>query len=84
MGNTGINLQYQASVQNINANTDREEFLGNNEDNDITNLTRYQGAVFLDKGFKLWEGEPLPATKNEALRYSPHTNSSLSTTQYGN
>ena len=71
LGNTGINLQYQASVQNINANTDRGEFLGNNEDNDLTNLTRYQGAVFLGKGFKLWEGEPLLPTRDEALRYSP-------------
>ena len=71
LGNTGINLQYQASVQNINANTDREEFLGNNEDDDITNLSRYQGAVFLGKGFKLWEGKPLPPTRDGALRYSP-------------
>lgn len=71
LGNTGIDLQYQASIQNINANTDREQLINNNEDNDITNLTRYQGAVFLGKGFKLWEGEPLPPTRDEALRYSP-------------
>ena len=71
LGNTGIDLQYQASIQNINADTDREEFIGNNEDNDITNLTRYQGAVFLGKNLKLWEGEPLPPTRDGALRYSP-------------
>ena len=72
LGKTGINLQYQASVQNINADTDRAEFLNSNQDRDCTNLTRYQGAVFLGKSFNLWQGQALSATKEGALRYSPY------------
>ena len=71
LGKTGVNLQYQASIQNITANTDREELLGAKRDNDRTNLTRYQGAAFLGKGFRLWEGKTLPITRDGALRYSP-------------
>lgn len=71
LGKTGINVQYQASIQNITANTDKEELLATNRDNDRTNLTRYQGAVFLGKSFTLWSGEALPITKEGALRYSP-------------
>ncbi|VEP16117.1 Organic solvent tolerance protein OstA [Hyella patelloides LEGE 07179] len=71
LGKTDINLQYQASIQNINANTDREEFLGSNRENDRTNLTRYQAAAFLGKSFLLWQGKTLPITRDGALRYSP-------------
>jgi lipopolysaccharide export system protein LptC len=71
LGKTGINLQYQASIQNINANSDREELIGANQNRDRTNLTRYQGAAFLGKSLTLWSGKPLPATKKKALRYSP-------------
>lgn len=71
IGNTGVNLQYQASIQNVNAETDREELLDQNRSNNRTNLTRYQGAVFLGRGFRIWQGEALPITKDGALRYSP-------------
>jgi lipopolysaccharide export system protein LptA len=71
LGETGIGLQYQASIQNINANSDREELIGANRDSDRINLTRYQGAAFLGKSLTLWTGKPLPATKEQALRYSP-------------
>ena len=71
LGKTGINLRYQASVQNINADTDRQDLLETNRDNDRINLSRYQGAVFLNKGFSIWQGKPLPTTKNEGLRYTP-------------
>ena len=72
LGKTGIVLQYQGSIQNINADTDREEFLGNDEDDELTNLTRYQGAAFLGRSFGLWQGKTLPITKDGALRYSPY------------
>ncbi len=68
LGKTGINLRYQGSIQNINADTDREDL---QDSDDRTNLTRFQGAVFLGKGFPLWRGKALPATRDQALRYSP-------------
>lgn len=71
LGKTGINLQYQGSIQNIDAETDVAEFLDSDRDNDRTNLTRYQGAVFLAKGFRVWQGKPLPPTKDGGLRYTP-------------
>ena len=71
LGKTGINLNYQGSIQNINADTDRPEFLELGQDEERINLTRYQAAVSLGKGFSLWQGQPLPPTKKQGLRYSP-------------
>jgi hypothetical protein len=71
LGNTGIALKYQGSIQNINAETDREELLTSQSQGDRINLTRYQAAAFFNKGFSLWQGKPLPATKEGGLRYSP-------------
>ncbi|MGB2925508.1 MAG: DUF3769 domain-containing protein [Limnothrix sp.] len=71
-GNSGFSLNYQASLQNINADTDRLDLLsadagGRGE----VNLTRYQGAVNLNHGITLWSGKALPATREQGLRYSP-------------
>ena len=71
LGKTGINLRYQGSIQNINADTDDPRLLDNNSDNDRTNLTRYQGAAFLGKSFSIWQGKSLPPTKDGGLRYTP-------------
>ncbi|MGK7951885.1 MAG: DUF3769 domain-containing protein [Xenococcaceae cyanobacterium] len=71
LGKTGITLNYQGSIQNINADTDRQEFLDAGEDEDRVNLTRYQVAASLNKGFNLWQGQPLPATPEQGLRYTP-------------
>ena len=71
LGKTGINLNYQGSIQNINADTDRQEFLDFGQNEDRINLTRYQAAASLGKGFALWQGQPLPATKEQGLRYTP-------------
>ena len=71
LGKTGINLRYQGSIQNINADTDRDEFLDPGESRDRTNLTRYQVAASLNKGFSLWRGKPLPSTREQGLRYTP-------------
>ncbi|MGF1540833.1 MAG: DUF3769 domain-containing protein [Pleurocapsa sp.] len=71
LGNTGIGLRYQGSIQNINAETDREELLESEPEGDRLNLTRYQAAAFLNKGFSIWRGQPLPATQEGGLRYSP-------------
>lgn len=71
LGDTGVNLRYQASIQNINADTDRQDLLEAERDSDRTNLTRYQGAVFLNKNFSIWSGKALPSTKEQGLRYTP-------------
>ena len=71
IGNTGVNLRYQTSLQNISADTDRADLLAADRDNERINLTRYQGAVFLNKTLPLWSGKPLPSTKEQGLRYTP-------------
>jgi hypothetical protein len=71
LGNTGINLTYQAGVQYINADTDRADLLEANRDNNRVNLTRYQTSARLSRGFTLWRGEPLSATPDQGLRYTP-------------
>ena len=68
---TGITFNYQASIQNINADTDREDLLETERTSDRINLTRYQGALFVNKNFRLWSGKPLPSTKEQGLRYTP-------------
>ena len=71
IANTGINLRYQASIQNINSDTDRQDLLASDRENNRTNLTRYQGAIFINKEFSIWTGKALPSTKEEGLRYTP-------------
>lgn len=71
LGNTGINLSYQASVQHIEAETDRPELLEPVRENNLIDLTRYQGAASISKGFTIWQGEALPPTAEEGLRYTP-------------
>jgi hypothetical protein len=69
LGNSGINLSYQLGVQQVEADTDRQDLLATDRENDRINLTRYQGAIALGKGFTLWSGKPLPSTREEGLRY---------------
>ncbi len=69
LGDSGFVLDYQASVQNITADTDRQELLA--AGNDEVNLTRYQASVALNHGLALWTGEGLPATPEEGLRFTP-------------
>lgn len=70
-GDSGFSLDYQGSVQNVIATTDRSELLDDNRSRGEINLTRYQGSVTLRHQLSLWEGEALPATRTEGLRYSP-------------
>jgi len=72
LGKTGINFNYQASIQNINADTDRLDLLELERENNRVNLTRYQAALFANKNFLLWSGKPLPSTKEQGLRYTPN------------
>jgi len=71
LGDTGANLTYQASVQRITADTDRAELLEPDRDDDRVTLTRYQGAATVTRGFTLWDGEALPPTPDEGLRFTP-------------
>ncbi|HAX85334.1 MAG TPA: DUF3769 domain-containing protein, partial [Cyanobacteria bacterium UBA11370] len=72
LGNSGINLTYQGAIQNINADTDRQDLLPPPpRDNRRINLTRYQAGASLNRSFLLWQGEALPATPTEGLRYTP-------------
>jgi hypothetical protein len=71
LGNTKIDLRYQVSGQYVTADTDRPELLPPGETVALTSLFRFQGAVDLSRNFTLWQGQPLPATPTEGLRYSP-------------
>jgi lipopolysaccharide export system protein LptA len=71
LGDTGIQLSYQGSIQSIYAPTDQQELLNDNSEDDLVNLMRYQGAFSLSRSFRLWQGEALPPTADEGLRYAP-------------
>ncbi len=71
IGRTGINLSYQVGFQFINANTDRPQLLAPVRENNRINLSRFQASVAASKGFTLWQGQALPATPTQGLRYSP-------------
>jgi hypothetical protein len=71
IADTGINLSYQTSIQYIEALSDRRDLIDSNEEEDLVDLVRYQGAASLSRGFMLWQGEALPPTAEEGLRYTP-------------
>jgi len=72
LGDTGINLTYQAGIQAINARTDRQDLLPPPpRENNRIDLTRYQASASLSRSFTLWRGEALPLTPTEGLRYTP-------------
>lgn len=71
LGNSGINLSYQAGAQYITADTDRDDLLDSGERIDPVSLYRAQGSVALSRPFTLWQGRPLPSTREEGLRFSP-------------
>jgi hypothetical protein len=71
LGDTGVNLSYQASIEHIEASTDRQDLLESDHKDDLIDLTRYQGAASISRGFMLWQGEALPPTPEEGLRYTP-------------
>ncbi|MEH2044579.1 DUF3769 domain-containing protein [Nostoc sp.] len=70
LGKSGINLNYQASAQYIDANTDRPDLLEPVRENDRISLGRLQASATLSKGLLLWQGKPLPPTATEGLRYT--------------
>lgn len=70
IGKSSFGFVYQGSIQNITAETDRQELLGNNPKNNLTNLTRFQGAGILNGNILLWSGQALPPTAEEGLKYT--------------
>ncbi|MEM9818356.1 MAG: DUF3769 domain-containing protein [Cyanobacteria bacterium P01_D01_bin.6] len=70
LGDTGIFVNYQASAQLINANTDRLDLADSSSPPFRATLGRFQGSVGLGRTFTLWRGEPLPATPDEGLRFT--------------
>ena len=71
LGDTDINLRYQLSGQLVTAETDRLNLLPPNPANSFLTLARTQGNISLSRAFRIWEGEPLPATRDQGLRFSP-------------
>ena len=71
VGNTGINFNYQVGLQNIAANTDRQNLIGANNPPSLVTLNRYQTLGNLNKSFRLWEGKGLPADSKDTYNYSP-------------
>ncbi|MEB3160030.1 MAG: DUF3769 domain-containing protein [Synechocystis sp.] len=72
LGDPSLQLSYQASVQNVQADTDRPDLIDPDSGNTLTSLMRYQGAAALNKSFLLWAGQPLPLEPDKGLRYTPN------------
>ncbi len=71
LGTSQIYLNFQVSVQDIQAPTDLSYLLPANATNDLLDLVRYQGAVSLNRTFTLWLGNALPPTQEGGLKYTP-------------
>ena len=65
LGDTGINFSYQLGTQLITSTEDEDD------DDEFTTLLRSQGAISASRGFLLWQGEALPPTPEEGLKYTP-------------
>ena len=72
LGDTGLRLTYQASAQLINAESDRQTLLDDN-DSETGRITaaRYQASAALRHNLNLWRGKPKPPTQEEGLRFTP-------------
>ncbi|MEB3218617.1 MAG: DUF3769 domain-containing protein [Nostocales cyanobacterium 94392] len=70
LGKTGLNLRYQAGAQQISANTDRQDLLDADRSNNRISLGRLQASATIGGGINLWQGKPLPATKEQGLKYT--------------
>jgi hypothetical protein len=71
LGNSGLYLNYQVGAQYINSETDRVDLLEPIRTNNRVSLGRFQASASLSRSFLLWQGEALPATPTEGLRYTP-------------
>ena len=70
LGRSGVVLNYQVGYQAINSDTDRADLLSATRTNNRIDLGRFQASVSVGKTFTLWAGQPLPATREQGLRFS--------------
>ncbi|WP_171573560.1 DUF3769 domain-containing protein [Leptolyngbya sp. Cla-17] len=70
LGQSGVVLNYQIGYQSINSDTDRPELLSVTRTNNRVDLGRFQATFGVGKTFTLWQGKPLPSTRDLGLRYS--------------
>ena len=70
LGQSGVVLNYQVGYQSINSDTDRLDLLSATRTNNRVSLGRFQASIALGKTFTLWQGKPLPATRDQGLRFS--------------
>ena len=70
LGDFGLGLTYQGSIQTVTANTDRQDLLATDREDNLVTLTRFQTAALLSGGFFLWIGDALPPTPEEGLKYT--------------
>lgn len=68
----GFAISYQAGTQIITADTDRLDLLDVIRDNNRVTLTRYQGSAALGWNRLLWQGQALPRTPTEGMRFTPN------------
>ncbi len=71
LNDQGAQLSFQTSYQSVNANTDRPELLKPIRPNDRVTLDRYEALGTFIYPILLWQGERLPPTATEGLRYTP-------------
>ena len=64
LGQTGLDLSYRLGAELITADTDAIDL----EPTDT--LGRFQASFNLSRAFVFWQGEPLPPTSSEGLRYT--------------
>jgi len=64
LGETGIDLTYEASADYITARTDRPEL------DSPASLGRLRASAEVRRPFILWQGQPLPPTASAGLRYT--------------
>lgn len=65
LGETGFNLNYQASTEYIIAKTDRPDL------ESPISLGRFRASAELRRNFGLWRGDPLLPTSEAGLKYTP-------------
>jgi hypothetical protein len=70
LGQSGVILNYQVGYQLINSDTDRLNLISANSGNNRVSLGRFQTAIGVSKTFPLWAGKPLPATRDQGLRFT--------------
>lgn len=70
LGDSQINLSYQAAGQYVTANTDQPDLLQDDTTLGLTSLFRLQGAVDLNRSFTLWQGTPQTPDSTEARGYA--------------